>query len=84
MNESTTKALIIENQAYQQRAQQILKERVSFDCLGKKVIMSVQELIDHYINTECADVEKNVDFNNHERNQLPPLPTLSRRSQMAP
>ena len=42
--------------------QQMMKEAVEFECIGKKVKMTVQELINYYIDTECCDVADECGF----------------------
>ena len=42
--------------------EQMLKEAVEFECIGKKVKMTVQELINYYIDTECCDVADECGF----------------------
>lgn len=39
-----------------------LEETVEFNCIGKKVKMTVQELINYYIDSECADVADECGF----------------------
>lgn len=35
---------------------------VNFECIGKQVTMSVQELIDYYVNQECVNVAEECGF----------------------
>lgn len=35
---------------------------VTFTCIGKQVTMSVQQLIDYYINNECIKVAEECGF----------------------
>ena len=42
--------------------EQMMKEAVEFECIGKKVKMTVQELINYYIDTECCDVADECGF----------------------
>lgn len=37
-------------------------EQVTFTCIDKKVTMSVQELIDYYIDNECANTAEECNF----------------------
>lgn len=37
------------------KKQGILNEEVTFGCINKYVTMTVQQLIDYYIDTECAE-----------------------------
>lgn len=39
-----------------------LEKTVEFECIGKKVKMTVQELIDYYIDSECVDVADECGF----------------------
>lgn len=39
-----------------------LEKTVEFECIGKKVKMTVQELINYYIDSECADVADECGF----------------------
>lgn len=39
-----------------------LEKTVEFECIGKKVKMTVQELINYYIDTECCDVADECGF----------------------
>ena len=39
-----------------------LKKTVEFECIGKKVKMTVQELINYYIDSECVDVADECGF----------------------
>lgn len=38
------------------------KQPITFNCIGKKVKMTIQELIDYYINSECTDVADECGF----------------------
>lgn len=42
--------------------EQMLKEAVEFECIGKNVKMTVKELIDYYIDTECCEVAEECGF----------------------
>ena len=39
-----------------------LEKTIEFECIGKKVKMTVQELINYYIDTECCDVADECGF----------------------
>lgn len=39
-----------------------LEKTAEFECIGKKVKMTVKELIDYYINTECCEVAEECGF----------------------
>lgn len=39
-----------------------LEEEVEFYCINKKVKMTIQELINYYIDTECAEVADECGF----------------------
>lgn len=39
-----------------------LEKTVEFECIGKKVKMTVQELINYYIDSECIDVAEECGF----------------------
>ena len=39
-----------------------LEKTVEFECIGKKVRMTIQELINYYIDSECADVANECGF----------------------
>ena len=39
-----------------------LEKMVEFNCIGKKVKMTIRELIDYYIDSECADVADECGF----------------------
>lgn len=39
-----------------------LEKTVEFECIGKKVKMTVQELINYYIDSECVDVADECGF----------------------
>ena len=38
------------------------KQPITFNCIGKQVTMTVQQLIDYYIDSECADVADECGF----------------------
>lgn len=38
------------------------KQPITFNCIGKQVTMTIQELIDYYIDSECADVADECGF----------------------
>ena len=40
----------------------MMDEAVEFECIGKKVKMTVKELIDYYIDTECCEVAEECGF----------------------
>ena len=40
----------------------VRRQQVTFTCIGKQVTMSVQELIDYYIDTECANTANECGF----------------------
>ena len=42
--------------------EQMMKEAMEFECIGKKVKMTVQELINYYIDAECCDVADECGF----------------------
>ena len=42
--------------------EQIMKVAVEFKCIGKKVKMTVQELINYYIDAECCEVADECGF----------------------
>lgn len=47
----------------QQEQQEVdLGETVEFECIGKKVKMTVRELINYYIDSECVDVAEECGF----------------------
>lgn len=39
-----------------------LESVVEFECIGKKVKMTIQELINYYIDTECVEVADECGF----------------------
>ncbi|MBO7322121.1 MAG: hypothetical protein J6U51_00860 [Bacteroidales bacterium] len=39
-----------------------LDSKVTFDCISKRVTMTVQELINYYIDRECCDVAEECGF----------------------
>ena len=39
-----------------------LEKTVEFDCIGTKVKMTIQELINYYIDSECCDVANECGF----------------------
>ena len=39
-----------------------LEKKVTFDCISKKVTMSVRELISYYIDRECCDAADECGF----------------------
>lgn len=39
-----------------------INDQVIFDCIGKKVTMTIQELVDHYIEDEISKVAKECNF----------------------
>lgn len=39
-----------------------LEKTVEFECIGKKVKMTVQDLINYYIDSECVDVADECGF----------------------
>ena len=41
---------------------QMMKGAVEFECIGKKVKMTVEELINYYIDTECCEVADECGF----------------------
>jgi len=40
----------------------LLKQTVTFNCAGKTVTMTVQELVNYYINRECCDIAEECNF----------------------
>lgn len=40
----------------------IVNNQVIFDCIGKKVTMTIQELVDHYVENEISKVAKECNF----------------------
>ena len=40
----------------------MLEGAVEFECIGKKIKMTVKELIDYYIDTECCEVAEECGF----------------------
>lgn len=42
--------------------EQMMKKAIEFECIGKKVKMTVQELINYYIDSECVDVAEECGF----------------------
>lgn len=42
--------------------EQLMKEAIEFKCIGKKVKMTVQELINYYIDSECVAVAEEYGF----------------------
>lgn len=40
----------------------IINDQVIFDCIGKKVTMTIQELVDHYVEDEISKVAKECNF----------------------
>lgn len=40
----------------------MLEKAVEFECIGKKVKMTIQELINYYIEQECIDVADECGF----------------------
>lgn len=40
----------------------VRRQQVTFTCIGKQVTMSVQELINYYIDTECANTANECGF----------------------
>lgn len=40
----------------------VVKDQVTFDCIGKKVTMTIQELVDHYVEDEISKVAKECNF----------------------
>lgn len=41
---------------------EMMKDAVEFECIGKRVKMTVKELINYYIDTECCDVADECGF----------------------
>ena len=39
-----------------------LEDKVTFDCISKKVTMTVRELINYYIDRECCEVAEECGF----------------------
>ncbi len=50
------------NQFQQEQLCVDLEKTVEFECIGKKVRMTIQELINYYIDTECANVADECGF----------------------
>lgn len=46
----------------QEQPEADLEKTVEFECIGKKVKMTVQELINYYIDRECCDVAEECGF----------------------
>lgn len=40
----------------------VRRQQVTFTCIGKQVTMSVQELIDYYIDNECVKTAEECGF----------------------
>lgn len=40
----------------------IVNDQIIFDCIGKKVTMTIQELVDHYVEDEINKVAKECNF----------------------
>lgn len=40
----------------------VRSQQVTFTCIGKQVTMSVQELIDYYIDNECVKTAEECNF----------------------
>ena len=40
----------------------VRRQQVTFTCIGKQVTMSVQELIDYYIDNECVNTAEECGF----------------------
>ena len=52
----------IKQEAFKAGAEWQKKQPITFNCIGKKVKMTVQELINYYIDSECADVADECGF----------------------
>lgn len=50
------------NEGIAKGKEQMLKDAVEFECIGKKVKMTIQELINYYIDQECCDVADECGF----------------------
>lgn len=49
-------------QEKQEQPEVELEKTVEFECIGKKVKMTVQELINYYIDSECVEVAEECGF----------------------
>lgn len=49
-------------QLQQEQPEVDLEDKVTFDCISKKVTMTVRELINYYIDRECCDVAEECGF----------------------
>ena len=50
------------NSLQQEQHEVDLEDKVTFDCISKKVTMTVRELINYYIDRECCDVADECGF----------------------
>lgn len=48
--------------AFKAGAEWMKKQPITFNCIGKQVTMTVQELINYYIDSECVDVADECGF----------------------
>ena len=52
----------MEERDEQEQPEVDLDSKVTFDCISKKVTMSIRELINYYIDRECCDVAEECGF----------------------